>query len=419
MKIELVIIGDEVLAGSTIDTNSAYIAQILKKEGYGICRYTTLPDQKEVMQEELERALSRADLVITTGGLGPTFDDLTKKVLVSIFQSDVFFDEGIARDLTNRFPHISTIENQATIPRKAKIIPNKIGTAPGLIFQDRSVLIALPGVPQEMQPMLQEVMPFIRSRFVLSKKYYEKTFSLCLVHEWQVEPYIVQWQKMIPGLQWGIYPFLGGVHIRIKICHQNPEEVEHLFLAVEEKILAVFSQELYSKENLSLPQVVHAALQDKKKTLALAESCTGGAIASSMTKVSGTSASFLGSLVVYSNEFKEQFLQVSHSTLQQKGAVSQQTVEEMADHLFSLSHADYVASVSGIAGPGGGTKNKPVGTVWVAIAHRGEKPDTVELHVPGDRSTVIHYTTQVVFGLLLRKIRDNLPHDEARIFTYR
>lgn len=419
MKIEIVTIGDEVLSGSTIDTNSSFIAKTLKNRGYTISRHTTLPDRLDVMQKELENALLRADLVITTGGLGPTFDDITKKILVTLFDTELIYDESIAQDLQQRFPDLSTIENQASVPKNAQIIANSVGTAPGFILEKNSVLIALPGVPQEMRSMFYALLPYIEKRWELPKKYFEKKMNLCLVHEWQVEPYILQWQKKIPKMQWGIYPFFGGVQIQMKMTCSDGKEADKAFHQIEQKIIQTFPDEVYSSEDISLAEALHRALLEKKETVALGESCSGGALASVLTKIPGISATFLGSVVAYSNRLKQQILHVSAQTLEEKGAVSENTVEEMVEGLFKITDSDYAASISGIAGPEGGSKEKPVGTVWIAIGKKGEGIDSFKIEAPGDRLSVIDYCVNIVLGLLWRKVKHNRTHHEAKLFSYR
>lgn len=406
MIIELISIGDELLKGIIVNTNAAFLSRHLQQNGYSVSRQTTLSDERESLLSGFKQALERADLIIATGGLGPTLDDQTRQVAAELFHSDFRFDQAIADDIKRRFAGMNvSVEDQATIPSKATTLPNRVGTAPGLIFKEKGkTLILLPGVPREMEPMfLEQVLPLIQKFWPIHDQKANTHLSFCLVYESLLDPHLRELSKIYPAVEAGIYPSHGILSVVL-----NSSDKEQLFLFRKEMIYR-FGDYLFITPNGKIEEAVQAWFVQHKRKLALAESCTGGLISSHLTAVPGSSDYYLGSLVVYSNEMKEKILGVSKDTLNSQGAVSAKAVDEMLDGVFRKTDADFAIAVSGIAGPTGGTKQKPVGTVWAAIGERGKTPDIGTFMAKGSRQMIILMTTNYLLSALWRKVEKGIP----------
>lgn len=402
MRVEVVAIAEEVLKGMIVNTNSSYISSALGKMGWSVQRHTVLPDEKEALKEGLKEALSRSDLVISTGGLGPTLDDVTRHVAADIFSSDFVFNEEVAKDLEKRYgKDLSSLKDQATVPVKAHLLKNHVGTAPGFVFRENNkTLILLPGVPPEMQPMLdKEVMPYLQKAFPVHAEQKVETLHFCLINENMLDPLLRQLQNDYPLMEFGIYPGYGVLTVTIKSSHIVD------LAAAKHRISSAFPTHIFTSSTGKIEDAVFEWMKEHKKTLSFAESCTGGLMAHKMTSIPGVSEIFLGSLVTYSNEMKEKVLSVSHSTLQKHGAVSAETVEEMLKGLLEVSGADYGIAVSGVAGPSGGSKEKPVGLVWAAIGEKGKKPEVGCFNFRGSRQTIIMISSTKLLAALYRKLR--------------
>lgn len=406
MIIELISIGDELLKGITVNTNAAFLSRHLQQNGYAVARQTTLSDQRASLLAGFKEALERADLVVATGGLGPTLDDQTRHVAAELFHSDFHFDQAIADDIARRFSGMNvSMEDQATVPSKAKTLPNRIGTAPGLLFTEKGkTLILLPGVPREMEPMfLDQVLSFVQKQWPLYDKKFSAQLHFCLVYESHIDPHLRELSKRYPAVEAGIYPSHGVQSVIL-----NSPDKEQLFLFRKELIYH-FGDYNYEAPHGKIEEALQAWFVQHKKKLALAESCTGGLISSHLTAIPGASDYYLGSLVVYSNEMKEKVLGVSKETLNTFGAVSPEAVHEMLDGVFKRTDADFAIAVSGIAGPSGGTEQKPVGTIWAAIGERGKAPDIGTFKGKGSRQTIILMTTNYLLSTLWRKVEKGIP----------
>jgi PncC family amidohydrolase len=367
MSIELVTIGDEILRGQTVNTNTAEIGRRLTEEGWKIVRQTTLPDDPVLLELGLAEALARTPLVIATGGLGPTLDDLTVFVAKKLF------------------------------PTPGEPIPNSVGSAPGFIFiHGKQALFLLPGVPEEMRVMLQtSLLPYLHRHFPPPPKLFSAALHFYLLSENRVDPILRDLQSRFP-LDIGIYPSYGTLTVMLRGADASFVE------KAKEEVAKAFQDQLLPTPKLS--EAVGLWLQEHKATLAFAESCTGGFMASQITQVPGASAYFLGSLVTYANELKEALLGVSSNTLKAHGAVSEPTVLEMWHGLIKKTDADYGIAVSGIAGPGGGSSQKPVGTIYYALGKKGSTPEAGTFEVKGDRQAVILRTTQRLLAYLWRYV---------------
>ena len=390
MSIELISIGSELLSGHTINTNATVIAEALLKEGWTVSRVTTISDEKTLLQNTVNEVLGRADYVIVTGGLGPTHDDITRTVLAEIFDSPLHLDHAIADDLEKRYgTDLASLTDQATVPTKAKIIPNHLGTAPGFIFEDR--LISLPGVPSQMEAMLHEtVVPFFHVH--MRERRYTESLYLCLTNENDIE------LPDHPDVTIGICPSYGTLSIHLSSLKKGAlEEVGHA-------LKSRYGPFLYSTTDSRIELALHNVMVEKKLTLSCAESCTGGAIASLLTQIPGASDYFLGSIVSYANQVKQTTLGVGEKILADHGAVSRETVTEMAEGLFTTIGSDYVIAVSGIAGPTGGSDEKPVGTVWAAVGKQGALDVATFVAKGISRERIIRTTAVTLIGQLWQQL---------------
>jgi nicotinamide-nucleotide amidase len=402
LRIEIVAIGEELLKGRIVNTNAAFLSKQLQIHGYRTLRHTTLPDAGEALSTGLQEALSRSDVVIATGGLGPTLDDGTREVAAEIFGSDFAFNQEVANDLKRRYgERYGAVEDQARLPVKAAILPNSVGSAPGLVFSDLGkTLILLPGVPQEMEPLFsQEVLPLIRRRWPAVHR--EMTLlSFCLVYESLLDPTLRKLSKEFPSVEVGIYPSAGTLLVSLSGEGTAP---------FCKALLLAWSSYHYLASTGKIAEALVNLCKGRGESIACAESCTGGRIASFITEIPGASECFLGSLVTYSNPMKCQWLNVREETLSSVGAVSAAVVSEMLAGVFENTSANWGIAVSGIAGPTGGSDEKPIGTIFAAIGRRGENPDVGHFSITGDREKIMTTAAQCLIGALWRKIDKGLP----------
>lgn len=406
MIIELVSIGDELLKGGIVNSNVACISRQLQERGYDVVRHTTLSDEKRALSAGLKEVLSRADLVIATGGLGPTLDDVTRQVAAELFDSPFHFDEKVAAELHRRFGEaLTSLKDQATLPAKALALSNSVGTAPGLIFSEKGkTLVLLPGVPSEMLPLLStQVLPYLEKSFPVSDKKQTSQLHFTILNENTLDPHLRALSVLYPAVEVGIYPGWGTLSVVLR--SQDKAQLK----GFEETLLKQFGNYSYSAPNGKVEEALHSWFLKQGKRLAFAESCTGGLMASHITALPDASHYFLGSFVTYSNGMKERILGVSADTLKNHGAVSAETVKEMLQGIFLQSDADYAVAVSGIAGPSGGSLEKPIGTIWAAVGERGKAPDIGTFKTHGGRQAIILWTTNLLLGTLYRKVSLGIP----------
>lgn len=381
MNVEIITIGDEILIGQIVDTNSAFIAQLLNMNGMSVKQISSVSDNREHILKALDEAKSRADIILITGGLGPTKDDITKKTLCEYFKTTMRFDEGAYQDVVNIFAtygkDVTPINRlQAEVPAICEVIHNYNGTAPCMWFDvDDKIFVSMPGVPYEMKALMKEqVVPKLKERFKFPSIYH-KTILTQGIGESALSEMISDWEDSLAAVEIKLayLPSPGMVRLRLST---KGEDKNALIRNVEKKIEEVkpliaeyiYGYEIYGVERESLEQMVGKLLKEKKKTVSTAESCTGGYISHLLTKVAGSSDYYIGSVISYAYEIKETELDVPHDIIEKHGAVSQPVVEQMAKAIREKYKTDYAISASGIAGPGGGTEEKPVGTVWVAVA---------------------------------------------------
>lgn len=405
MHIEIVSIGDELLSGMVVNINAAFMSKALFEEGYEVSRQSVFADDPLILDKELRSALSRSSVIIATGGLGSTFDDHTRKIAACLFDSECVYHEKVAQDLKSRFGEkLLSLKDQATIPEKATPLLNSIGTAPGLIFtSDKKMLILLPGVPLEMQTMFMEkVLPFLKEKMPVTKKHFAQ-LHLCLITESAIDPFLRQLKKQYPDVHAGIYPFYGTVSLALRSTSKDQLK------AFVEALTSRYASSVFSQKSPNIQEAIQEWFIRHRKFLALAESCTGGAISSQLVSVSGASEYLLGSFVTYSDIFKIRTLGVSENTLKTQGAVSEACVKEMLEGLFRNPEVDFAIAVSGIAGPLGGSPEKPVGTILAAIGEKGKPPDCGQFTITGSRTKIIQTTTNYLLGALWRKITQGVP----------
>jgi nicotinamide-nucleotide amidase len=380
-EVEIITIGDELLIGQIVDTNSAFMGQLLNMNGMRVKQISSVSDDREHILKALAEAQSRADIVLITGGLGPTKDDITKKTLCEYFNTTMRFDEGAYQDVKTIFAaygkEVTPINKlQAEVPAICEVIRNYHGTAPAMWFDvNGKVIVSMPGVPYEMKALMKDqVIPKLKERFQFPSIYH-KTILTQGIGESALSELIADWEDSLAALhiKLAYLPSPGSVRLRLstsgEIKNTLIENVEKKIEEVKAWIAEyIYGYEIFGEEKESLEQMVGKLLIEKKKTISTAESCTGGYIAHLLTKVPGSSEYYIGSVISYAYSIKESELAVPHDMILKHGAVSQPVVEQMATAIREKYKTDYSIAASGIAGPGGGTEEKPVGTVWIAIA---------------------------------------------------
>ncbi|GHV02194.1 CinA-like protein [Bacteroidia bacterium] len=378
MTADIITIGDELLIGQVVDTNSSWIARQLNLAGISIRCRTAVGDKAEQITEALDTAIVHSDIVIITGGLGPTRDDLTKQTLARWLGVELVFDRAtfdrVERLLTSRGIDPGGINrSQAMLPEGCRILPNDLGTAPGMWMErEGRVIISLPGVPFEMKGLMEgQVLGMLRERFPTESIIHRTALCFGLAESTLAER-IESWEDALPHwLRLAYLPNPSGVRLRLSAYGVDPllagREIDERFERLRQLVPDYFVG-FYDSVN----QAVADLLTASGHTLAVAESCTGGAISASLTAMAGASAYLLGSVVSYSNELKQSVLAVDAGDLERYGAVSRQVAEQMAVGVRRLCNSDYALATTGIAGPGGGTPLKPVGTVWIAVATPSE-----------------------------------------------
>ena len=376
MNIEILTIGDELLTGHTVDTNASYIAEKLLQIGLPVQFMSTTGDSLEQMEEAFRLGLNRAQIVITTGGLGPTDDDNTKKAIVKVFKRNLIFHEEVLEDLKQRYairgiemPAIN--QNQALLPQGAKFFPNKHGSAVGLcISENGRTFISLPGVPLEMKQIFNDaVIPYLQNLSDTDSIEVIKLRTIG-VGESKLSEAITPNLKLEPGVKLAYLPHYSGVDLRIVATAKNAEESKEHALNLKRYLESTIGKYIYGYNNDTLEEIIGQLLKDNDMTLSTAESCTGGYLGSLITSIPGSSEWYKGGVVSYANEVKIKQLHVDKEIIEKHGAVSQECAEAMAEGCRKELDTDYALSITGIAGPDGGTEEKPVGTVYIGLSSK-------------------------------------------------
>ncbi|MGE5614224.1 MAG: competence/damage-inducible protein A [Bacillota bacterium] len=406
MKAEILAVGTELLMGQITNTNAQYISSRLPDIGIGVYYHDVVGDNPDRLRQCLDLALSRSDVVIITGGLGPTKDDLTKETVAAAIGRKLVLDQETLDKMTEFFSRRSgkmppNNIKQAYLPEGCIPIRNKNGTAPGCIIENEGkFIVMLPGPPSEMKPMFEEsVIPFFaeRSEYRLESRF----IRIFGIGESAMEEMLMDIIESQSNPTIAPYAKEGEVTLRITARYEKNDATEDLIAPVENEICRRLGDKVYSRDNSSLDEVAAKLLMESGLTLSVAESCTGGLFASRLTEIPGISAVFDRAIVTYSNRSKMEELGVKRETLEQYGAVSEQTAKEMAEGIRKVSSSDIGIAITGIAGPGGGTTEKPVGLVFVAIAHnKGVEAKKLELW--GSRTRIRNVTCLNAFDMLRR-----------------
>ena len=406
----IITIGDELLIGQVIDTNSSWMAQELNKAGIAVTRRVAVGDHADNIVNALDEESKNAAIVLITGGLGPTSDDITKPLLCKYFNGKLVVNEDALHNVKHLFEKVfkrpATAVNlkQAEVPDVCTVIQNKRGTAPGMWFEkDEKIFVSMPGVPNEMQGMMEMVIEKLKARFDLPVIFH-KTLLTAGIGESMLAEVIKDFEAALPqNIKLAYLPNYGMVRLRLSASGYEKEIIETEINSQFETLKILVREYLVTDEDEPMEKVVGKLLSANNKTLSTAESCTGGYIAHLITSHAGSSKYFKGSIVSYDNQVKENVLNVSSQTLQTSGAVSEETVREMLNGVLNNLKSDYAIAVSGIMGPEGGSEEKPVGTVWIAVGS-ATKSKTLQLNLRFNRLRNIQVTAQNALNLLRKFI---------------
>ena len=377
MKAEILTIGDELLIGNTINTNAAWIAQQLNLIGIDVIHHLTLSDEKQDIIKSLDSSLKNVDIIVITGGLGPTNDDITKYVLTDYFGGKLVFNEAAFQNIERLFAHRKKWINEATkkvayLPDNCIPIQNKMGTAAGMIFtKNNKTIVSIPGVPYEMKAMMSDdFIPYLQKKYELPTILHKHILTAG-VGETEIAEKLESFEHNLSKyLKLAYLPSLGSVKLRLTAKGNTAEKLQKIINDATEEIQSKLNEWIFGYDDETLESVIGKKLQSKNLMLGTAESCTGGMLAHKITSVAGSSAYFKGSIISYANEIKEDILGVQKKTLAKYGAVSEETVSEMLLGALKQLDVNIAVAISGIAGPDGGTKEKPVGTVFIGIANK-------------------------------------------------
>jgi len=410
MGTEIITVGTELLLGQIIDTNASWIAQRLAEAGIDLYYKTTVGDNAGRIEAALRQALSRADVLITTGGLGPTEDDLTRDVVAAVLGRPLHLDSDVLARIEQRFAHrkIPMSENnrkQAMVPEGAEVLHNPNGTAPGLFLREGGRCVAcMPGVPAEMKPMLTgQVIPQIREVFGIRSRIVSRVLKMCGISESKVDQAIGDYFREMRNPTIGILAHAGEIHVRLTCKGEDPAEITRMLDALEGKVRQRLGALVFGRDEEKIEALVGQLLRARGATLAVAESCTGGLIASRLTDVAGSSDYFERGMVTYSTAAKQHLLGVPRELIGNSGVVSLDVVRVMADGVRRRSGTTFGLATTGIAGPSGGTSERPVGLVYVALAWEGGDIAR-EYRFHGGRELIKYRAAQMALEMLRRHL---------------
>jgi len=401
MKTAIITVGKEVLTGKTVNTNLARISEELNLIGIDVNRSFVIDDQKEEYLKILD--FIDEDLIIFTGGLGPTVDDITRETVIEYFKVETYINEEILEKIRLYFKRVNlemkdTNYKQALFPKDSIILNNDLGTAPGVLFNvDSKIIVLFPGPPHEMEPMLLEVVEYLRKKS--KKRSYSKGFKLVGIGESAIEHAMIGFYELHPNVN--IAPYAGIGEIKYVFTSNYPSDIEKAM----SNFYNNFSEFIYGDLNDTLEGIVVEMLNQEEKYISMAESCTGGMLASRLVNVSGASKVFNEGFIVYSNESKNRILNVSLKTIEEFGAVSEECAHEMVDNLYRKTNANVSVSITGIAGPTGGTKDKPVGLVCFGTCFEG-KIKTIKKIFNGNREMIRIRATVFALNLIRKELID-------------
>ena len=410
MKAAIITIGDELLIGQTVDTNSAWMGAELSKSGFDVYRITSVHDRKEDILYALNEAAGKTDVVLITGGLGPTSDDITKPTLCEFFNTHLVLNTEVLTMIEEmmkyrNFPMNDKNRQQAEVPESCRVLKNAAGTAPGMWFEkDGTIYVSMPGVPHEMKYLMSElVLPELNKRFT-SQVIIHRNIMTYGTFESKLADILTGFESGLPdNIKLAYLPASGIIKLRLTGTGEDYAVLSGIINDQVIKLYETIPEFIYGEDEESLEMAIGKLLISKNKTLSTAESCTGGEIAHMITSVSGSSAYYKGSVIAYSNLIKTQLLGVQDYIITKYGAVSDNTAKEMAGGVRSLLNTDFALATTGIAGPEGGTETKPVGTIWMAVA--SDRGTVSEKRVFGnDRNTNIKRFSLAALNLLRKQI---------------
>lgn len=414
---ETITIGDEILYGQIVDTNSQFMSVEFDKIGVKVIRRTSIGDTKNAIVEALKAAEQVADIIMITGGLGPTKDDITKKTLAEYFDCGMEMNEGILEHVTNIFTSRGRAMNESTktqalVPTKATVIHNAVGTAPGMWFEKNGkIFVSMPGVPHETEKMILDIiLPKIKTQFKLPEIVH-RFIKVVNIAESTLSELIESWELALPShIKLAYLPSKGQIRMRLTALGESAtvlnQEIDQQIALVKPLI----NQYIYGYDSDEIENTVARLLLEQNKTIATAESCTGGLLAHSLTQYAGSSQYFLGSVVSYSNAAKTDFLDVDANIIATKGAVSEEVVKQMAIAAREKFKTDIGVATTGVAGPGGGSPEKPVGTVWIAYADK-DGVYAKKLSLTQNRLLNINMTKNFVWNYVRIKLSGGNPNE--------
>lgn len=413
MDVSIIVIGDELLIGQVTDTNSGWIARHLNPLGWNVKSIKVVADDSEEIFSAINQAFVQTDIILTTGGLGPTKDDITKSTLCRYFGGELVMDKATLRNVeevvAKRHLTMNPLnEAQALVPTSCRVIQNRVGTAPIMWFEKQNkVLVAMPGVPFETETMMEcEVIPQLLKRFCVNDHIEHRTFIVIGYAESALAIKLDEFERELPGyIHLAYLPKPGIIRLRLTGSSTDAEKIKSDMEMLSSKLDAILGNAIVCHEDKPISAILGDKLHERRLSLATAESCTGGNVAHQITSIPGSSQYFTGSVVSYSNDVKQNLLGVPAVAIKEHGAVSEPVVKQMVCGVSSLLKTDCAIATSGIAGPGGGTPEKPVGTVWMA-AKIGDRIHCECKHFPGVRDRVIDRTTTEVQIMLLKMLME-------------
>lgn len=405
MKAEIIAVGSELLTPDRLDTNSLFLTEHLNRLGIEVVRKSVLGDNRELLGAAFQEAVERVELVISSGGLGPTEDDLTRETVAEVLHRKLLLNEEILRYIEGRFralgremPPVNV--RQAMVPEGAEAIHNPRGSAPGLWIEDRGKILALlPGPPRELKPMfLEEIVPRLERRSH-GLRMFHRELRVAGMGESAVEQRILPVYSRYPAVHTTILAAPGEIQLHLRMWTQDAQEAQRTLDEIERGFEIALTDRIFSDDGSSMEEVVARALTLNLATIAVAESCTGGLLAQRLTSIAGSSTYFLGGVVCYSNELKTAWADVPPATIAAKGAVSSEVAIALAEGIRRRVGSALGVGITGIAGPGGGTEDKPVGTVHIALSHAGGVAER-GTRFPGDRETVRWHASQLALDMV-------------------
>ncbi len=418
MNAHIITIGDEILIGQTINTNAAFIGELLVKNQISVRKTSVIPDEEEEILKEFKTCLDANDLVIVTGGLGPTHDDLTRMCVVKFFHTELVKNDEVLEDIKNLFAkrkiEVTKVnEDQALVPKIAEAIRNPLGTAPGMwIEKDKSIFVVLPGVPYEMKAMMESYVIPRLIELIGEPEIIHRQFNLLTtgIPESILFEKLGNLKELLADAKMAFLPSQLGVKLRITLKGENDEEINNKLVEIEQKIRGKVGRYIFSRTDIPLEKVVGRLLEERSLTLSVAESCTGGHISDLITNISGSSKYFERGIISYSNSSKVEILKVNEDTISEFGAVSLEVARQMAEGVKAISGTDIGLAVTGIMGPTGGGTDKPIGLVFIGICD--EKVCTAKKFNFGDDRLLNKQRTAQAALEMVRRYILGIPFDD-------